>query len=77
MNGMKPELFNVIRRLNGLTQRAMADRLSVSRSLVTKIESGDRVITDDVRRKLTGEFGLTPELLRRLERLIETFNNDN
>ncbi|USK33068.1 helix-turn-helix transcriptional regulator [Bacillus sp. F19] len=75
MHGMNPELLNVIRGLSGLSQKGMADRLNVSQSLITKLERGERIISDDVRKKVTGEFGLTPELLRQLDDLIKTFNN--
>ncbi|KMJ59392.1 hypothetical protein AB685_00425 [Bacillus sp. LL01] len=70
---MKPELFAVIRKLNGLSQQAMADRLDVSRSLIAKIELGERGVSADLYGKITQQFQLSLELRRQVERLVETF----
>lgn len=72
---MKPKLFTTIRKLNGLTQQDMADRLGVSRSLIMKIENGDRALTADVRNKLMNNLTLTPELLAEINRLIKTLED--
>lgn len=45
---MDTKLFATLRKLEGLSQRQYADKLNVSRSLVTKVEAGDRDLSEDL-----------------------------
>ncbi|MBP1948478.1 helix-turn-helix domain-containing protein [Virgibacillus litoralis] len=55
---MDRHLFKNIRELNGLSQYEMAAKIEVSRSLVAKVETGDRGLTLDIVKKVKQEFGV-------------------
>lgn len=54
---MDCKLFIAIRKLNGLNQYGMADKLGISRSLVAKIEIGERRIEAGLAAKVKEAFG--------------------
>lgn len=54
MNG---KLFATVRKVNGLTQTEMAQRLNVSRSLIQKVEADERRIKPYLEAKIYIEFG--------------------
>jgi transcriptional regulator with XRE-family HTH domain len=53
---MNPQLLWMIRTTNKLTQEAMANRIGVSQSLLTKIERGERAITKKTESKILAVF---------------------
>ncbi|SEQ24221.1 DNA-binding transcriptional regulator, XRE-family HTH domain [Virgibacillus subterraneus] len=55
---MDRHLFKNIRKLNRLSQYEMAAKIEVSRSLVAKIETGNRGLTLDIIKKVKQEFGV-------------------
>ncbi|WP_161493908.1 helix-turn-helix domain-containing protein [Virgibacillus necropolis] len=54
---MDVKLFVTIRKLSGSNQYQYAGKLGISRSLVAKIETGERAITTDISAKVREEFG--------------------
>lgn len=66
---MTAEQIRLIRLMNGMTQRAFADHLNVSRPLITMIERNERVITERTKRRVYEVFGLNDEKLRQLEKM--------
>ncbi|MCQ6274732.1 helix-turn-helix transcriptional regulator [Bacillus sp. V3B] len=54
---MNARLFTTIRKVNGLSQHEMAERLQVSPSLVAKIETGERRCLSKLAEKVVEEFG--------------------
>lgn len=67
---MDAELFALIRRLRGLNQGELAVKLRVSKSLISKIEKGNRSISHEVNRRLMAELDLSPEKISEIKRLI-------
>ena len=55
---MNPKLFRTLRKINGLTQLELAERLNVSPSLITKIETGARKCAPKLSEKVVEEFGV-------------------
>jgi len=68
---MTAEQLRLIRLMNGMTQRAFADHLNVSRPLITMIELNERVITERTKRRIYEAFGLNDEKLKQLEKTRE------
>ncbi|WP_164892386.1 helix-turn-helix transcriptional regulator, partial [Mesorhizobium sp. M5C.F.Ca.IN.020.32.2.1] len=51
------------REAMGLSQQALADQIDVSKSYLSRIESGERSLTDDQANLLGQMLGAPPELL--------------
>lgn len=70
---MNRYLFANIRKLSGMNQYEFAAILGISRSLVAKIEIGNREITPDIRYKVTQEFGedVVVEVARIMKRITK------
>lgn len=74
---MTAEQLRLIRSLNGMTQQEFADRLNLSRPLITMIERGERRLTDATKRRVMEAFGLDAEKLAQLQRTKELIENGN
>jgi transcriptional regulator with XRE-family HTH domain len=74
---MTAEQLRLIRLLNGMTQRTFADRLNLSRPLITMIERGERSITEKTRRRVMEAFKMNDEKLSELQRARELMENGN
>lgn len=72
---MTDEQLRLIRLLNGMTQRAFADRLNLSHPLISFMERGERTITAATRRRIMNEFELNEESLAELKRMKESIEN--
>jgi transcriptional regulator with XRE-family HTH domain len=49
---LTPDALRIIRAVQNLTQQRLADLVSVDRSLIARIEAGERSITPEIRRRL-------------------------
>lgn len=58
---MNPQLFRYLRQANRLTQQQLADKLGVSNILISRIENGDRRITEKLERKFRQVLNITVE----------------
>ena len=47
-----PNIFRKIREQSGLTQQQMADKLGVSRSAIGMYENGERLPSDEVKKRI-------------------------
>lgn len=54
---MNVETFAAVRKLSGLTQRQLADRLGVSQQMIGYIETRQRGLSESMQAKMYGEFG--------------------
>ncbi|MCC5802253.1 helix-turn-helix domain-containing protein [Rossellomorea vietnamensis] len=72
---MDRQVMRFIRTSNGLTAREFASKVNVSYSLISRIEGGDRRLTDRVKQKIMVAFGLTEEKLVSIKLLISEINN--
>jgi transcriptional regulator with XRE-family HTH domain len=63
---MDAKLIKTIRKVNGLNQYEMADRIGVSRSVLSKIEIDAYPISPKVKAKVTEEFGEQLELIKQI-----------
>lgn len=68
---MTAEQLRLIRLLNDLSQQAFAERLNVSRPLITMIERGNRSVTLTTKRKVLEAFGMNEEKLTQLQKTRE------
>jgi transcriptional regulator with XRE-family HTH domain len=69
------EIVRFIRKTNDLSVREFATKINVSHSLISRIEGGDRRITDKIRRRIVETFGLTDEKLMAIKLLINEIKN--
>lgn len=58
------ERIRILRKAKGLTLEKFGERLGVGKTAISKIESGDRGVTDQMRRSICREFGVREEWLR-------------
>ncbi|WP_019241340.1 MULTISPECIES: helix-turn-helix domain-containing protein [Bacillus] len=58
---MSPQLFRFMRQAAGYTQQRLAAELGVSNILISRIEHGDRRITEKIERKFREVVGMTVE----------------
>jgi len=72
---MTAEQLRLIRLLNGLSQRSFAKSLNLSHPLISKIERGDRVVTQATKRRVMEVFGVSDEKLTRLQLTKEMLND--
>jgi transcriptional regulator with XRE-family HTH domain len=72
---MTKEELRFIRISRGLSVRDFAKRINVSYSLISRIEGGERRLTDSVKNKIAGAFGLTDEKLLAIKLLIKEVKN--
>jgi transcriptional regulator with XRE-family HTH domain len=72
---MTIEELRFIRISRGLSVRDFAKRINVSYSLISRIEGGERRLTDSVKNKIAGAFGLTDEKLLAIKLLIKEVKN--
>lgn len=73
---MNPQLLWMIRTTNKLTQEAMANRIGVSQSLLTKIERGERSITKKTENKILAVFN-DELIIKKLRELTEYGGKQN
>ena len=73
---MNPQLLWMIRTTNKLTQEAMAKRIGVSQSLLTKIERGERSITKKTENKILAVFN-DELIIKKLRELTEYGGKQN
>jgi transcriptional regulator with XRE-family HTH domain len=66
---MKRETFKAIRTLNGLSREQFARHIGVSRSLVSYIEQGRRIISDETKRRIHAVYGA--EYIAKLREFME------
>lgn len=69
---MERQLFVNIRRLSGLNQYEMADKLGVSRSLVAKMEIGNRSVDPKIVTKVNQIYGA--EYVTQVEDVMKAIN---
>lgn len=72
---MDREILRFIRQSNKLTVREFGAKVSVSYTLISRIEGGDRRLTDRVKRKVMDAFGLTEDKLATINLLINEIKN--
>lgn len=63
---MTPDIMKLIRVQQRLSQEDFADRVGVSRSLISQIERGEKRLTNDTAIKIKRTFGITDKGLMRL-----------
>jgi DNA-binding XRE family transcriptional regulator len=63
---MDAKLIKAIRNVNGLTQYEMAERIGVSRSVLSKIEIDAYPISAKVKASINAEFGDQVELIKQI-----------
>jgi transcriptional regulator with XRE-family HTH domain len=68
---LTPELMKFIRLTHGLSQKEFAERLQLSRPLVTLIERKERTITKNTVRKVMKVFNLNTQKLNEINQLRE------
>ncbi|WP_226677067.1 helix-turn-helix domain-containing protein [Rossellomorea aquimaris] len=73
---LKADDIRRIRKVYKLTLQNMAALCDCSTSLMSKIERGDRVLTDSVALKLIDELQLTVEKVERINDIYETYRID-
>jgi transcriptional regulator with XRE-family HTH domain len=59
-----------IRKTNDLSVREFATKIGVSHSLISRIEGGDRRITNKIQNRIVATFGLTEEKVISIRLLI-------
>jgi transcriptional regulator with XRE-family HTH domain len=67
---MQRETFKAIRTLNGLSREQFARNIGVSRSLVSYIEQGRRIISDETKRKVHAVYGA--EYIKRIREFTDS-----
>lgn len=72
---MDKELFIFIRTSNQLSRAKFAKKIGVSTSLITRIEGGDRRITEGVKKRVMQAFDLTEEKIVSMKLLISEILN--
>lgn len=72
---MDNQTLRFIRTSSKLSIREFASKINVSHSLISRIEGGDRRLTDRVKRKVIETFGLTEEKLVTIKLLINEIKN--
>jgi transcriptional regulator with XRE-family HTH domain len=72
---MNAEIMRFIRKTNDLSKREFAAKINVSHSLISRIEGGDRRITDKIQGRIVETFGLTEEKLMSIRLLINEIKN--
>lgn len=60
--------MRAIRLYNGLSQRAMAQKLGISASYLCDIEAGRKRVTRDLRMRVAMMFDVTDEMLEAIRR---------
>lgn len=65
---MDAKLIKTIRNVNGLNQYEMAERIGVSRSVLSKIEINAYMISENVIAKINEEFGDQVELIKQIRK---------
>lgn len=70
---LKVEDMRRIRKVYKLTLQDMAALCDCSTSLMSKIERGDRVLTDTIAARLVDELKLTVEKVERINEIYETY----
>lgn len=63
---MNPDIMKLIRVQQRLSQEGFADRVGVSRSLISQIERGEKRLTYDTASRIKRTFGITENGLMRL-----------
>ena len=58
------ERVREVRKAKGLTMEKFGEKLGVQKTAISKIESGDRSVTDQMRRAICREFDVNEEWLR-------------
>lgn len=58
---MNPQLFRFMRQAAGYTQQQLANKLGVSNILISRIERGDRRLTEKLERKFREVANVTVE----------------
>lgn len=66
---MKPDIMKLIRVQQRLSQEEFADRVGVSRSLISQIERGEKRLTEGTAAKVKRTFGITEYGMMRLTEL--------
>lgn len=66
--------FYKVRWYFRLTQKDMAAVCNVSGAQISRIENGQRILTERVKRRLISKLKLTPEMLVRILALYEETN---
>lgn len=72
---MDSETLRFIRTSSNLSVREFATKINVSHSLISRIEGGDRRLTDRVKRMIMVTFELTEEKLVAIKLLINEIKN--
>ena len=67
---MDKRTVKFLRTSNGLNRQQFADKVGVSRQLISAIEQGERRLTPRVADKIRTAFGLTADDVERLRELI-------
>jgi transcriptional regulator with XRE-family HTH domain len=73
---LKADDMRRIRKVYKLTLQDMAALCDCSTSLMSKIERGDRVLTDSIAMKLVDELQLTIDKVERINEIYETYRID-
>lgn len=68
---MDRQLIKSIRLFNGLSQSEFSVKIGVSESTISRIESGERSISDRVRMGVVRNFEISPELLKAADSIRE------
>lgn len=67
---MDKRTVKFLRTSNGLNRQQFADKVGVSRQLISAIEQGERRLTPQVAEKIRTAFGLTTDDVNRIGELI-------
>ncbi|MCC2250374.1 helix-turn-helix domain-containing protein [Virgibacillus sp. AGTR] len=65
---MEKETFKAIRLYLGMSQQKYSEYLGIAQSTVSKIEAGNRGVSDVIRAKIAKNFEPTEEFMDYLER---------
>ncbi len=72
---MDKDIFIFIRTSNQLSRSKFAEKIGVSTTLVSRIEGGERRLTERVKGRVMAAFGLTEEKVVALKVLINEILN--
>jgi transcriptional regulator with XRE-family HTH domain len=72
---MTGDTIKILRTAEKLSTRDFARKINVHYSLISRMEGGDRRVTEKIQKRIVVAFGLTDEKLYAIKLLINQFKN--